>query len=182
MRRPAGAGGHIKPRVAHSRSKLIIFLRVESPSMAWSAYQASPPASLFSCRRIDASTHSPEGIHQTYPAKRTLISIENNSAQARHHRRVDVNKPDVVDAFVRADDGADFLGADGSADGGPYACADGVLVLIRLRHPGADRAADGRSVAVTDAGVVGSAVGRRRDLNRRARAPTHTSSFIIIQS
>ena len=67
-------------------------------------------------------------------------------------------EPDVVDAFVRADgadllgaderaynerahgradDCADFIGAHGPADGGPYAWADrradGVLVFVRLR-------------------------------------------------
>ena len=53
-------------------------------------------------------------------------------------------------ADERADDGANFLGAHGSADGGLYACADGVLVLVRLRHPGADRAAERRALAEPD--------------------------------
>ena len=73
-------------------------------------------------------------------------------------------------------DSADLLGADERADGGPYAWADrradGVLVLVRLRHPGADRAADGRAVAVTDAGSVGSAVGRRSG-DKAARTDTY---------
>ena len=86
-------------------------------------------------------------------------------------------------ADERADDGANFLGADGSADGGLYACADGVLVLIRLRHPGADRAAFVRAVAVTDAGAVGSAVGRRSG-DKAARTDTYFPfKFIrVIQS
>ena len=80
-------------------------------------------------------------------------------------------------ADERADDGADLLGADGSADGGPYACADGVLVLIRLRHPGADRAAFVRAVAVTDADAVGSAVGFRSG-DKAARTDTYSPSSL----
>ena len=108
-----------------------------------------------------------------------LVRLRHLCAERLADRAADRRADDGVDlsrADAGADDSADFLGADGSADGGLYACADGVLVLIRLRHTGADRAAFVRAVAVTDAGAVGSAVGRRSG-DKAARTDTYLPSL-----
>ena len=94
-------------------------------------------------------------------------------------------EPDVVDALVRADDCADLFGADRRADDVTFACPDArfrrAVLLLYLRHDSSDAVADGRAVAVTDAGAVGSAVGRRSG-DKAARTDTYFPFKFIIES
>ena len=97
-------------------------------------------------------------------------------------------EPDVVDAFVRADDFADLFRADACAQSVTYAwavaCPDArfrrAVLLLYLRHDSSDAVADGRAV-VTDAGAVGSAVGRRSG-DKAARTDTYFPFKFIIES
>ena len=122
-------------------------------------------------------------INKGAAVRRLLVLVRLRLRHLRAERLADraadrraVAEPDVVDAFVRADDCADLFGADRRADDVTFACPDArfrrAFLLLYLRHDSPDAVADGRAVAVTDAGAVGSAVGRRSG-DKAARTDTY---------